>query len=40
MFTEIGERINTTLQKVKVAVTDRNSDYLGDEVRKQTQAGA
>jgi cobalamin-dependent methionine synthase I len=40
MFTVIGERINTTLKKVKAAVTDRDAEYIKDDVRKQTEAGA
>jgi len=40
MFTVIGERINTTLKKVKAAVTDRDSDYIQNDVRMQTEAGA
>jgi 5-methyltetrahydrofolate--homocysteine methyltransferase len=39
MFTVIGERINTTLKKVKAAVTDRDADYIMDDVRKQSEAG-
>jgi 5-methyltetrahydrofolate--homocysteine methyltransferase len=40
MFTVIGERINTTLKKIKAAVADRAGDYIRDDVRKQTEAGA
>ena len=40
MFTVIGERINTTLKKVKAAVADRDADYISDDVKKQTEAGA
>lgn len=40
MFTVIGERINTTLKKVKAAVVDRDADYICDDVRQQTEAGA
>lgn len=40
MFTVIGERINTTLKQVKAAVTDRDADYIMDDVRKQSEAGA
>ena len=40
MFTVIGERINTTLKKVKAAVTDGDAEYIKDDVRKQTEAGA
>lgn len=40
MFTVIGERINTTLKKVKAAVADRDADYIADDVKKQEAAGA
>jgi len=40
MFTVIGERINTTLKKVKAAVADRDSAYIRNDVKKQTEAGA
>lgn len=40
MFTVIGERINTTLKKVKAAVIDRDAEYIKDDVQKQTEAGA
>ena len=40
MFTIIGERINTTLKRVKSAVADRDAEYIKDDVRKQTEAGA
>ena len=40
MFTVIGERINTTLKRVQAAVADRDSDYIRDDVTKQTEAGA
>ena len=40
MFTVIGERINTTLKKVKAAVADRDADYISNDVKKQTEAGA
>lgn len=40
MFTVIGERINTTLKKVKAAVAERNAEYIRDDVAKQTAAGA
>ena len=40
MFTVIGERINTTLKKVKAAVADRDAGYISDDVKKQTEAGA
>ncbi|BCL62234.1 methyltetrahydrofolate--corrinoid methyltransferase [Desulfomarina profundi] len=40
MFTVIGERINTTLKKVKAAVEVRDDGYIREDVRKQTEAGA
>ena len=40
MFTVIGERINTTLKKVQAAAADRDADYIRDDVKKQTEAGA
>lgn len=40
MFTVIGERINTTLKKVKAAVADRDADYIAEDVKKQTACGA
>ena len=40
MFTVIGERINTTLKKVQAAVAERDAEYIRDDVRKQTEAGA
>jgi 5-methyltetrahydrofolate--homocysteine methyltransferase len=40
MFTVIGERINTTLKKVQVAVTERDAEYIRNDVMKQTEAGA
>jgi len=40
MFTVIGERINTTLKKVKAAVVERDADYIRDDVQKQSTAGA
>ncbi len=40
MFTVIGERINTTLKKVQAAVADRDADYIKDDVKQQTEAGA
>jgi cobalamin-dependent methionine synthase I len=40
MFTVIGERINTTLKKVKGAVAERDADYIKTDVAKQTEAGA
>ncbi|MCF6246501.1 MAG: dihydropteroate synthase [Desulfobacula sp.] len=40
MFTIIGERINTTLGKVKKAVENRDAEYIIQDVKKQTQCGA
>ncbi len=40
MFTVIGERINTTLKKVQAAVTERDADFIAEDVKKQTEAGA
>lgn len=40
MFTVIGERINTTLKKVQAAVKNRDSDYIVEDVKKQTECGA
>lgn len=40
MFTVIGERINTTLKKVQAATAERNADYIINDVRQQTEAGA
>ena len=40
MFTVIGERINTTLKKVQVAVAERDAEYIKNDVRQQTEAGA
>jgi len=40
MFTVIGERINTTLKKVQAAVAERNTEYITDDVKRQTEAGA
>lgn len=40
MFTVIGERINTTLKKVKAAVADRDADYITADVKQQEEAGA
>lgn len=40
MFTVIGERINTTLKKVQNAVAERDADYIQNDVRLQTEAGA
>ncbi len=40
MFTVIGERINTTLKKVQAAVKERNSEYIVNDVKRQTECGA
>lgn len=40
MFTVIGERINTTLKKVQAAVAARDAEYIQNDVRLQTEAGA
>lgn len=40
MFTVIGERINTTLKKVRAAVEARDADYIRSDVESQTAAGA
>jgi cobalamin-dependent methionine synthase I len=40
MFTVIGERINTTLKKVKAAVAERDAEYIRNDVIRQTEAGA
>lgn len=40
MFTVIGERINTTLKKVQAATAERDADYIRNDVRQQTEAGA
>lgn len=40
MFTIIGERINTTLGKVKKAVENQDTEYIRQDVKKQTQCGA
>lgn len=40
MFTVIGERINTTLKKVQAAVAARDAEYIKEDVKKQTEAGA
>lgn len=40
MFTVIGERINTTLKKVKAAVADRDIAYIAEDVRAQEACGA
>lgn len=40
MFIVIGERINTTLKKVKEAVEKRDAAYIREDVKQQTQCGA
>jgi cobalamin-dependent methionine synthase I len=40
MFEIIGERINTSREKVLEAVEKRDADYIQDDVRKQEAAGA
>ena len=40
MFTVIGERINTTLKKVKAAVTERDAHYITEDVKQQEACGA
>ncbi len=40
MFTVIGERINTTLKKVQAATAERDAEYIRNDVRQQTEAGA
>ena len=40
MFIVIGERINTTLGKVKEAVEKRDAEYIKRDVKKQTECGA
>lgn len=40
MFEVIGERINTSRKLVQAAVTERNADYIIDDVKKQQEAGA
>lgn len=40
MFEVIGERINTSRKLVQAAVTERNADYIIDDVKKQQAAGA
>jgi 5-methyltetrahydrofolate--homocysteine methyltransferase len=40
MFQIIGERINTSRKKVQQAVTDRNTAYIQEDVKKQLEAGA
>jgi cobalamin-dependent methionine synthase I len=40
MFTVIGERINTTLKKVQAAVAEQDVEYIKNDVKSQTEAGA
>lgn len=40
MFTVIGERINTTLKKVKAATENRDAEYIQGDVEKQVASGA
>ena len=40
MFIVIGERINTTLKKVKQAVEKRDAEYIKKDVEEQTRCGA
>ena len=40
MFEVIGERINTSRKLVQEAVSNRNADYIIDDVKKQQEAGA
>lgn len=40
MFEVIGERINTSRELVQAAVSERNADYIIDDVKKQQEAGA
>ncbi|MBM9604486.1 dihydropteroate synthase [Desulfopila inferna] len=40
MFTVIGERINTTLKRVQAAVAEGDAEYIQNDVRQQTEAGA
>ncbi len=40
MFIVIGERINTTLKKVKAAVEAKDAGYIQADVKKQTELGA
>ena len=35
MFEVIGERINTSRKLIQVAVADRDTDYIIDDVKKQ-----
>ncbi|MCG8619781.1 MAG: dihydropteroate synthase [Desulfobacterales bacterium] len=40
MFEVIGERINTSRKSVQAAVSDRDRDYIINDVKKQQEAGA
>ncbi len=40
MFEVIGERINTSRKNVQNAVSERDADYIIDDVKKQQEAGA
>ncbi|ACN13246.1 putative methionine synthase I metH2 [Desulforapulum autotrophicum HRM2] len=40
MFEVIGERINTTLKKVKAAVIDRDAEYIKADIKKLEACGA
>ena len=40
MFEVIGERINTSRKNVQAAVSERNAEYIIDDVKKQQAAGA
>ena len=40
MFTIIGERINTSLKKVKESVEKRDMEYIINDVKNQTECGA
>jgi len=38
MFEVIGERINTSRKLVQAAVSERNADYIINDVKKQMEA--
>ncbi|NOX35089.1 MAG: dihydropteroate synthase [Deltaproteobacteria bacterium] len=40
MFQVIGERINTSRKKIQAAVTNRDTDYIQNDVKNQQEAGA
>ncbi len=40
MFTIIAERINMTRKRIREEVWKRNADFIGEEVRRQVEAGA